>query len=221
MKISFVEIFQSLNGYIGPDLKNKIRHAEGAVASIESSEINEVLTSLQVTSESLSNAGAYKMALGQINTTIHALGILKCLPQVLEEGERIEYVSLGAGNTGREWDLETNLRVAEFKFINWKGGSESVRENSIFKDFVSLDLSDSPKKKCLYSLGVSHVLKFMNGQRAISSVVSGNARLAQNFKTRYADQFSTVREYYSERSAQIEIIDISDWVPELIQKIET
>jgi len=157
LKISFVEIFQSLNGYIGPDLKNKIRHAEGAVASIESSEINEVLTSLQVTSESLSNAGAYKMALGQINTTIHALGILKCLPQVLEEGERIEYVSLGAGNTGREWDLETNLRVAEFKFINWKGGSESVRENSIFKDFVSLDLSDTPKKKCLYSLGVSHV----------------------------------------------------------------
>ncbi|WP_283814259.1 hypothetical protein [Bradyrhizobium aeschynomenes] len=42
-----------------------------------------------------------------------------CLPHILEEGEIVDYVSLGAGNTGRPFDLETNRRIAEFKFIHW------------------------------------------------------------------------------------------------------
>lgn len=44
-----------------------------------------------------------------------------CLPHILEPDERVESVSLGAGNTGRDFDLETNVRVAEFKFIHWRG----------------------------------------------------------------------------------------------------
>lgn len=34
---------------------------------------------------------------GQINVTVHALGILLCLPHNLEPDERIEDVPLGAG----------------------------------------------------------------------------------------------------------------------------
>ena len=52
-----------------------------------------------------------KRLAGQINVTIHALGILMCLPHILEPDERVESVSLGAGNTGRDFDLETNVRV--------------------------------------------------------------------------------------------------------------
>jgi hypothetical protein len=33
-------------------------------------------------------------------------------------GEQVEKVSLGAGNSGREFDRETNYRVAEFKFVH-------------------------------------------------------------------------------------------------------
>jgi hypothetical protein len=36
---------------------------------------------------------------------IHAVGILTALPHILEHDERIETLSLGAGNTGRQFDL--------------------------------------------------------------------------------------------------------------------
>jgi hypothetical protein len=35
------------------------------------------------------------------------------------------FPKIGAGYTGREFDLETNYRVAEFKFIHWRGGPEA------------------------------------------------------------------------------------------------
>jgi hypothetical protein len=63
-------------------------------------------------------AAALKRLAGQINVFIHATGILLCLPHILEPGESVEHVSLGAGNTGRECDLESNYRITEFKFIH-------------------------------------------------------------------------------------------------------
>jgi hypothetical protein len=80
----------------------------------------------------------------EINVVIHALGILLCLPHILEPEETIEYVSLGAGNTGRAFDLETNKRIAEFKFSRWQGGAEAIRQNSLFKDFYCMAEYDSP-----------------------------------------------------------------------------
>ncbi len=53
-----------------------------------------------------------------------------CLPKILKPGEIVEYVSLGAGNTGRQFDLETNRRVAELKFIRWRG-ADSIREGAL------------------------------------------------------------------------------------------
>jgi hypothetical protein len=78
------------------------------------------------TNEVLMAAAEMKRLAGQINVVIHSLGILLCLPHILEVGEQVEKVSLGAGNTGREFDLETNYRVAEFKFVHWRGGPEAA-----------------------------------------------------------------------------------------------
>jgi hypothetical protein len=115
---------------------------------------------------------------------------------ILEQGETVEYVSLGAGNTGREFDLETNLRVAEFKFIRWRGGAESIRQNSIFKDYVLLAENPTPKRKYLYLVGTEHALKFLHGGRALSSVLSRNDKLQKMFSERFGSQFSKVRDYY-------------------------
>ena len=46
-----------------------------------------------------------KDTFGQINVVIHALGILNMLPHILEEEEQVHYVTLGAGDTGRDFDL--------------------------------------------------------------------------------------------------------------------
>jgi hypothetical protein len=75
----------------------------------------------------LKAANVIKHLARQINVVIHTLGILLCLPHILRAGEVIHYVALGAGNTGRSLDLETNVRVAEFKFTHWQGRPESIQ----------------------------------------------------------------------------------------------
>lgn len=147
--------------------------------------------------------------------TIHALGILLCLPHVLEDGERVEYLSLGAGNTGRPFDLETDRRVAEFKFINWRGGPESIRQNSVFKDFFMMAENSIPKRKYLYLLGTEHALKFLNGGRAIESVLSRNEKGRASFRSKFGDRYMKVLDYYLDRRHMVVIEDVSKWLSEL------
>jgi hypothetical protein len=47
------------------------------------------------------------------------------------------------GNAGREFDLTTDQRVAEFRAIEWQGGPERIRQNSLFCDFDILTEQDS------------------------------------------------------------------------------
>ena len=126
------------DSFTGADLTVTLGRIEGIVQGLTIEVCEEFLKSEGVDREALAAAAELKRLAGQINVTIHALGILLCLPHILEAGEIVEYVSLGAGNTGRQFDLETNRRVAEFKFIRWRGGSEAIRQNSIFKDFYLL-----------------------------------------------------------------------------------
>jgi len=88
----------------------------------------------------LGAAGLIKQLAGQINVVIHALGILLCLPHILRPGEVIEYVSLGAGNTGRAFDLETNLRVAGISssFAGRAARNRSVKTRSLRRGELEL-----------------------------------------------------------------------------------
>jgi hypothetical protein len=134
--------------------------------------------------------------------------------------EVIEYVSLGAGNSGRAFDLETNQRIAEFKFIHWQGGPESIRQNSLFKDFYEMAEYDTRKQKFLYVLGTAHGEKFFNGGRALSSVLSRNEKLKKDFNEKFGDRYRTVRDYYLPRKGLVVIQDVSSFVPELVAAVE-
>jgi hypothetical protein len=151
----------------------------------------------------LSAAAEMKRLAGQINVTIHALGIILCLPHILEPGEVVESVSLGADNTGRHFDPEMNYRVAEFKFIRWRGGAELIRQNGIFKDYLLLADYETSKRKYLYLLGLEHALKFFRGGRAISIILSRDNRLR------------TVREYFAVHGGDVMIEDVCPWLSEL------
>jgi len=157
-------------------------------------------------------AALIKSLAGEINVAIHALGILRCLPHILQPGEVVEYVSLGAGNTGRPFDLETNLRVAEFKFINWRGGPESIRQNGVFKDFFLLAHHDTPKSKHLYLLGADHALKFLRGGRALDSVLSRHVGLKEIFRDRFGEHYQVVSDYFLDHGDMVLIEDISPWL---------
>src|SRR5882724_4222609 len=118
-----IHVLQTLRG---ADLTRTIDQIQESLKGASADSYAAVLTTSGAKAEVLGSAGLIKQLAGQINVVIHALGILLCLPHILRPGEVIEYVSLGAGNTGRAFDLETNLRVAEFKFIHWQGGPESA-----------------------------------------------------------------------------------------------
>jgi hypothetical protein len=101
----------------------------------------------------------------------------------------------------------------EFKFINWRGGAEAIRQNSIFKDFFLLAEHPTPKAKFLYVIGTHHPLKFLQGGRSIDSVVSKDQRIRKMFYERYPTGVERVRDYYGLRMDDVTIVDVSPWLP--------
>ena len=202
--------------FCGQDLTRTLAQIESSLGGTSRESLDGTLTSIGASAEMLMGAGELKRILGQLNVVIHALGILLCLPKILEPGEVIQYVSLGAGNTGRPFDLETDRRVAEFKFITWQGGSEPIRQNGVFKDFYLLAEHNTQKKKYLYVLGTLYPLKFLNGGRALVSVLSKDAPLLKQFQGKYGNHYHKVREYYQPRQAAVLIEDASPWLSSLV-----
>lgn len=215
------DIVRALGRFTGPDLTATLSRLEAAVQGVTAADCQMFLDEAEAGREAMSAAAELKRQAGQINVTIYALGILLCLPHLLEPGERVEYVSLGAGNTGRAFDLETNLRVAEFKFINWRGGAEAIRQNGVFKDYLLLALSPTQKRKYLYLLGTAHAVKFLRGGRALSSVLSRNDKLQHIFTERFGDAYRTVGAYYAHHADAVRIEDVSPWLSDLAENLIT
>lgn len=210
------DAISALRGFCGPDLTQTIYQIESALRNVNVENYAAAMAAFGTRSEVLGAAGLIKRIAGQINVVIHAVGILLCLPRILKPGEVIEYVSLGAGNTGRDFDLEMNRRIAEFKFIRWQGGPESIRQNALFKDFYEMAEHRSNKEKFLYVLGTEQAEKFLNGGRAISSILSRNVKLRNEFTEKFGDRYRTVCDYYLPRKGLVVIQDVSPFVPALV-----
>src|SRR5436305_8923566 len=106
--MDLLQITTALQKFSGADLTATLARIEAGLKGVSANECATVLSSAGVERQTLSAASSLKRIAGQVNVAIHALGILLCLPHILEPGEVVEYVSLGAGNTGRDFDLETN-----------------------------------------------------------------------------------------------------------------
>lgn len=168
-----------------------------------------------INDEVMAAALVIKAMAGQINVVVHVAGILVSLPYILEEDEVIEDLSLGAGNTGRLHDLETDRQVAEFKFIEWRGGPESIRQNGLFIDLFNLASAATTKRRVLYVVGKAAPLRFLSNRRALTSVLSKNAAVAERFRDLHGDSFRTVREYYDTVRDRVDIVDLREIVPVL------
>lgn len=209
----------ALEQFSGNDLTWTLSRIESALEGATVEDCPPILIEHRAGHDALAAAGLMKRLAGQINVVIHALGILLCLPKLLQAGETLEAVSLGAGNTGKSFDLVTDRRIAEFKFIAWQGGPEAIRQNSIFKDFFYLAEDQSPRSKHLYVLGTKHPLKFLTGRRAPSSVLSKNVTLSEEFHSRYPE-YQVVRDYYIPRRDIVQIEDISPLLPGLADELQ-
>jgi hypothetical protein len=220
-QLAVAEAIRLLQTFRGTDLTQKTYQIEKSLRGVSVDGYSAVLATSGAKEEVLGAAGLIKQPAGQINVVIHAVGILLCLPYVLRTGEVIDYVSLGAGSAGRAFDLETSLRIAEFKFIHWQGGSESIRQNSLFKDFYEMVEHETHKEKDLYVLGTVHAENFLNGRRAMSSVLSRNETLRRQFTEKFGDRYRTVRDYYVPRKESVAIQDVSAFVPGLVAAVES
>ncbi len=206
--MELVDAVNKVNNFKGYWLADKLASIEKDFVGSKLTTLSPLFSKYQIDVSLLEAADTVKGAASQIDEVIHAVGILNFLPNLLHTGEVIESLSLGAGNTGKPFDLVTNLRIAEFKFIYWKGGSESIRQNQFFKDFFYLAESDTNKKRCLYVLEKDAPVKFLNGGRAIKSVLSKDIKLSNLFKEKYGDKFLCVRDYYNSCKNKVEIIDL-------------
>src|ERR1700674_160012 len=216
-RMDLSQTIATLQRFHGANLTQTLATLEASVRGANLDNCVQLVTAGGATNNVLAAASLMKQLAAENNVVIHALGILLCLPHLLEKGETIDYVSLGAGNTGRSFDLETNKRIGEFKFIRWQGGPESIRQNGIFKDFYWMAEDSSAKRKYLYLLDTKHPLKFFNGGRALSSVLSRDVKLREDMRARYGERYRTVCDYYAAREKRVILQDVSKWVPGLAE----
>jgi hypothetical protein len=209
------EAFEHVRHFKGTSLRERIRTLESQLRGAQQVAVQRLVKSESIELALFRSALLLKRSTGQINEVVHSVGILMSLPRILDSSEGIEYLSLAAGNTGRPFDLETDRRIAEFKFIDWKGGSESIRQNSLFKDFFQLVEYPTDKDKYLYVLGLDHPMHFFNGGRACHSVMSKESKVWRKFSEKYGSTCGTVREFYELKKSCVRMLDLTAVVPEL------
>ena len=209
-----VESFVEVSSFKDRGLRQRMQTLERRFANIAAESVRATLAAEGVSLSLLRGALALKAASAQINEVVHAVGILRALPLILKANEQIEYLSLGAGNTGRPFDLETDFRVAEFKFIDWKG-NDAVRQDALFKDFYELAEFATHKEKCLYVVGLDLPQKFLRGGRSCKSVLNRHQTTWSHFAPRYLESHKTVGSYFAARQDTVHIIDLGELLPEL------
>lgn len=195
MSDAVVDALDRVTRFRGENLSVGVARLERVLAGQDRKGLGTVLLQELVTLDLLRTAVYVKRAAAQIDTVVHTVGILLCLPELLEDGEQIQAVSLAAGSTGKSCDLVTDRRIAEFTFIDWKGGSESIRKQKVFKDFCQLAEARTTKCRYLYFLGDEHAPKVFCSRSPGKGMLRKFAILRDAFLQQYEPTLS-VRDYY-------------------------
>jgi hypothetical protein len=212
--------FELVRAFKGQSLANRIAFLERDAEHKSRMDLPAVLTEAAITSALMRSAIEVKRAASQIDEVVHAIGTLLALPDILEEGEIVESISLGAGNTGRDFDLETDRRIAEFTFIDWKGGPESIRKQKLFKDFYCLAESETSKRRFVYVLGDDHAQRVFTIRSSCKSMLRKFADLQAELVAKYGAEM-TVREYFDTRRHLVAIVNLKLVSPTVAHAFES
>jgi|ERR1043165_1294484 hypothetical protein len=213
------EALHQIECFRGPSLTQTIANIETRLRRATNKDVVAVNAAAHVDKTLIASAAQVKRASAQIDVIIHTAGILYSLPYLLGAEEIVESVSLGAGNAGSDFDLVTNQKIAEFKFIYWQGGSESVRKKTFFQDYFKLIRYQSQKAKYFYLLNTEIPLRFLRGKSQTVKMLDRNRRLADNFQQMYGTTFPTVGDYYRVHKDQVKFVNLIDIVPDLQQLV--
>jgi hypothetical protein len=211
--MDILELLEQIETFKAGSLTKQVGAIEQQLVNAPSSEIQAMLGQHQVNGRLFQAALAVKRLSAQIDVVVHAVGILYALPFILAEDEVVASLSLGAGNAGSEFDLVTSHQIAEFKFIHWRPSGNAIRNKTLFKDFYKLACADTTKKKNLYLLETDRPLRFLTGKRRITNVLL--ERSLTDFKQRFGDGFPTVGDFYAAHQGKVNLVDLSQLLPEL------
>ncbi|UPZ16245.1 hypothetical protein [Flavobacterium humidisoli] len=198
-----------------------LNEAINIVKIFKNENISETLKDLQRLEKTISfpnfesiftAAKIIKEASSQIDEIVHASGIMIAKEVWLHEDEKMQYLSLGAGNHKEHFDMETNLRIAEFKFGKWNENSANgIRRRGYFSNYISLLTANDHRSKYFVVEDKNSFVKFMNGKATWRNVLSKNLssfkKLEKFLIENKKEHLVTVCEIYKEFEEQVTIIE--------------
>jgi hypothetical protein len=154
--------------------------------------------------------------LGRLNDAIHALAIAVVLPSVLDEGEVLRRPSLAAGNDPtRPFDIETDRRIAEFKFSRWDG-HDTARMRQLVKDLVYLGADASGRRVELYVLDDRPRRFLETSGSTIDWALAAFPKAKDLFREHFGVLDITIAEFRARGAAHVDVIDIRPRLGRLI-----
>jgi hypothetical protein len=198
----------------GP-MTQTVADLEHAVAGLPPNEIESAVARAGLSAELLRAGLLVRESFGRVDDIIHASAISVVLPKVLEEGEALKRPSLAAGNDpSRQFDVETDRRIAEFKLARWRG-ADAMRKRQVFKDLVNLTLDETERRAELYVLG-ERPIRFLRSTKSSASWGLDRApgpRVA--FEARYGGLDMPIGDFVAGPGSRVELIDLEERWPDL------
>jgi hypothetical protein len=212
---SLSQSFRILSIFLGRrPLGDAIARLEATTEHATALEVRAAALSAGVDVQLLAAAVTVRRELGPLGDLIHAAAIMTLLPELLEDGETlVNRPSLSAGDDpGRPFDVETNLRVAEFKFDVWTGRDDH-RKRELFRDFVRLASDTSGRRPELLVLGAEprHFLEASRSKASWALARSpGTLRL---FTEQFGDVSASVAAFTAGPGARVRVVDMAPILP--------
>jgi len=149
----------------------------------------------------------------QIDEIVHAAGIIQCLSKILEKNEEVIDLSLASSSEGEGIDLDTNKRIAEFKFARWQlQNANGMRKRQVFADLVNLYLHPTTKSKELYVFNATMIKSFFSSSRAewenVLSRSGGLDRKLEQYLNERGIDGKYLNDVYS--ISKVQVFDIDD-----------
>ena len=196
-------------------LASTVAELEIALTGCERAQVSDLAAAHGVTVELLRSAVAARDTFGKVNDVIHAAAITLALPHLLTPGEVLTRPSLAAGNTpDRLFDVETDRRIAEFKFARWDG-HDGGRQKPTVKDLARLAADTSGRSAELYLRGVRPLNWLMRTRSSVRQQLKRYPAELDAFESAFGDAAIPVSAFVTGAAAHVQIIDIEQRLPDL------
>jgi hypothetical protein len=121
----------------------------------------------------------------------------------------------------RPFDLETQLRIAEFKLSLWGAGSNATRKRQTFKDLVGLAMDASGRRPQLYVMGPKPA-RFLRLSKSTPAWALNRSpeSLRAKFVARYGTLDMPIAEYTGVHANHVEIVDLAAKLPHVFSILQ-